>query len=551
MIELPPITAEGLPLENIEVYEIKEDSIRQIEGEELKRFADYFDLENKGLFNKSVFDMISKQIEQEPSVSQASYKVYNQQFSGPITVRWFIRTADQEKQSSRDQPRGLLQSGKLSDLPLLAESSQGKLTFFLNGGLGFFLDQNAFFGKGAEFTQGNPVADQPAGFGPTYWSETFLEPGLGGITQWGQSNFYPYGALSGLFSARIGSDIFSEGSTSYGALERAYLGFLWAKIGPRQEGKLDFSIGRNFFQLNDGFLFSRYSGSANAGERGSVYLSSRTAFEKTVLLTYTQGYWTFNSFFLEPQELFTNRQSNTNYTGLNLNYNNQKLDLGIAAIQRTGGTGSYRLPQAESISRRGLWTINPKFWISDLWQTGLFLKSEYAWQIKSGMQAQAWYLGGGIKKEKWKFKPTLYYRYAFMQGDDPSTAVYERFDPLLTGGLGNWVQGLNFRKVIGTGNIISHRVELSAYLAQKLRLSLDAFYLQADELNNLGGLAPLTQLSARDFGQEYSLTAQYSINSQFLLLGVFSTSYPGAAIRENLPDSKSWQTYQLSIFIFI
>jgi hypothetical protein len=34
-----------------------------------------------------------------------------------------------------------------------------------------------------------------------------------------------------------------------------------------------------------------------------------------------------------------------------------------------------------------------------------------------------------------KFKPSLFYRYAFMQGDDPTTSTYERYDPLLSSGL--------------------------------------------------------------------------------------------------------------------
>jgi hypothetical protein len=66
----------------------------------------------------------------------------------------------------------------------------------------------------------------------------------------------------------------------------------------------------------------------------------------------------------------------------------------------------------------------------------------------------AWYVGGGIQRNDIKFKPSLYYRYAFMQGDDPTTSTYERYDPLLSSGLGNWVQGINFRKVVGNGNLL-------------------------------------------------------------------------------------------------
>ncbi len=549
LIEIPPISAEGLPVEDIEVYVTENGATRVVTGEEYSDFLSYFNLENKGLFNKSVYDLTGKKIAEMAKVAEVTYRVYNAQVSGPVTIRWFISV---DEKRVEDQIKGFFRTGEWGDLPLLFENQRSKFTFFLNAGLGAFLDHNAFFGEGEAFTQGNPVADKPASFGSTFWSEMFLEPGIGGITALGDSDFYPYGAVSGLFSGRFGSDIYSQGSTVFGAFERAYAGFIWARLGKNNQGKLDVSAGRNFFQLNDGFLFSRYSGSSNAGDRGSVYLSSRTTFQKTVLATYTNRNWTVNGFFLEPQELFEDRQTNINYTGLTAGFNNSKtVDANLTVIQRTGGSGDYRLPNDQLVEKKGLWVVNPKLWLNDVLNTGLFLKSELALEWKSGMRAHAWYLGGGIKKTQWKFKPTLYYRYAFMQGDDPETDTYERFDPLLTGGLGTWVQGLNFRKVIGTGNIISHRIELTGYVGDKLRLSFDAFFMKAHQLNNLGGLASISALQSHNFGQEYSITAQYSISRTFLLLGVVSRAYPRGAIEDNLPDSRPWQTYQLSFFTFI
>jgi len=547
LIEIPPISAEGFPLRHIEIYVVEEDSTRLITGREYEDFLSYFHLDNQDPFNKSVYDLKSKKIAERPEVAKATYQVYNAHVSGPVTLRWFITLGEAEEKAE-----GFFRTGEWGDLPVLFENRQAKLTFILNGGLGVFLDQNAFFGQGEAFTQANPVADQPASGGSTYWSEVFLEPGIGGITGLGNSDLYIYGALSGLFSARIGSDIFSEGSTIFVAFERAYAGFIWARLGKNKNAKLDVSAGRNFFQLNDGFLFSRISGSANAGDRGSVYLSSRTAFQKTVIATFTAKQWTVKGYFLEPQELFRDQQTNINYAGLTVGFNNNRtIDANLSLIQRTGGKGDYQLPKEQTLEKKGLWILNPKLDLINMLKTGLFLKSEFALQWKSGMRAHAWYLGAGIKKEEWLFKPSLYYRYAFLQGDDPETRIYERFDPLLTGGLGTWVQGLNFRKVIGNGNILSHRIELSGYVFDQLRVSLDAFFLRSDQLNNLGGLPPISQLATRSLGQEYTITAQYSISKTFLLLGVFSTAYPGSGISEKLADSTSWQTYQLSLFLFI
>lgn len=549
LIEIPPISAEGLPVERIEVYVIENDSVRKVTGKEYDDFLSYFHITNKGPFNKSIFDLTSKKIGQMPEVENVTYKVFNLQISGSVTVRWYLTVGEVAEEAMIE---GFFHSGRWGDLPMLYENNRSELTLFLNGGLGLFLDNNAFFGQGSEFTKGNPVADKPANGGVTAWPEVFLEPGIGGITEIGRSNFYVYGAVSGLVSARIGDDIYAGGSTAYFAIERGYAGILVARLGKNKRGKLDVSAGRNFFQLNDGFLFSRYSGSANAGDRGSTYLSSRTAFQKTVLATYTSNFWTVRGYFVEPQELFKDRQTNINYTGVTVEFNDNKtIDANISVINRTGGKGAYQLPGEQSLDKKGLWIINPKLWLANIANTELFLKSEYAYERKDGMSASGWYVGGGIKKDSWKLKPSLYYRYAFMQGDDPETETYERFDPLLTGGLGTWVQGLNFRKVLGNGNIISNRIELVLYPVEKLRLSFDAFFLKANQLNNLGGLAPIAQLESKDFGQEYTIEAQYSISRKYLLLAVFSTAYPGKAITDTLPESKSWQTYQLNIFMFL
>ena len=104
--------------------------------------------------------------------------------------------------------------------------------------------------------------------------------------------------------------------------------------------------------------------------------------------------------------------------------------------------------------------------------------------------------------------------------------------PILTGGLGNWVQGINFRKVVGNGNIISHRVELKANFTKTFEVSLDYFFLKAHTLSNLGALAPIAKLNGKTYGQEWTLNTRYFLNSHFLLLGILSYAQPGDAIKK-------------------
>jgi hypothetical protein len=356
-----------------------------------------------------------------------------------------------------------------------------------------------------------------------------------------------------LASGRNTSDIYSSGPAAYLDWERLYAGVLGVGLGKKKQTNLDISAGRQFFQLNDGFLFSKFSGSANAGPRGSVYLNSRTAFQQSVLAKLHTGKWMVQGFMLEPEELFKDKQSNTSYAGGGLTYNdNARMDAGLYYITVTGGTAQYRTPTG-AFNKKGMFIINPKLWLKDIAGTGLFFKSEYAWQAHSNgqLRANAWYTGLGLSKSAWKFRPSLFYRFAYMQGDDSTTNRFERFDPILTGGLGNWVQGINFRKLVGSGNIVSHRVEAKAYVSKSFELSLDYFFLKANTLANMGALAPIAKLTDKTYGQEVTLTTRYFLSSHFMLLGVLSHAIPGNAIKTSFNEKVyPWTSAQMAIFMF-
>lgn len=255
--------------------------------------------------------------------------------------------------------------------------------------------------------------------------------------------------------------------------------------------------------------------------------------------------------FLEPQELFKDKQQNTNYTIGTFNFNNNKnLDAGISYIHTTGGKSKYATPDG-SIQKKGMYVINPKLWLTNIAETGLFFKSEYAYQshTQEDMKSYAWYAGLGYNFKNIATKPSVYYRYSFMKGDD-NDQTYKRFDPILTGGLGNWVQGLNFRKVLGNGNLFSQRIELTSWISQSMSLSLDYFYLRANSLNNVGGLPPIANLTNKELGHETSLTLKGLLKEHFTLLGVVSYGIPGEGLQqaftENVPN---WLTVQAAVFI--
>jgi hypothetical protein len=545
-IEVVPNTVEGSPIRSVVILLEKDGKEYLADSLEIKAFYDAFNIKPGSIFRQFSVDLAISVFLKQEEIKSASYKVYTPEISGPVVlvIRSSFWTEEEDKKIVAKKPL---------PFPSLIETEKSKLTLILNGAIGLYHDQNAFFSKGAEFTQGNPVANNPAGIGPRFWGEAFLEPGVAGITQLGKTKIFPYGAVTFLVSGRNSSDIYSEGTALKGTIERLYGGILLPQLGKKQQLHIDLSAGRQFFQLNDGFLFSRFSGSANAGERGSVYLNSRTAYQMTAWAKVHWKKFNFSAFYLEPQELFKDRQSDTRYLGGGISYNdNRRLDLGLHYITIHSSKSTYATPN-DRIPLEGLQTINPKVWVNNIAGKGFFIKSEYAFQRNSNadMVANAWYLGGGLAKQTWKKSPSLYYRFAFMQGDDPTTTRFERFDILQGGGLGNWIQGINFKKIIGDGNLLTHRLEVKAYLAKNMELSFDYFFLNADSKSNLGSLAPISTLQDKNFGQEFTTTYRYFFKRNFLFLGLFSWAKPGKAISSSFESNVyDWLTFQASTFMF-
>lgn len=552
-IKIYPQIAEGIPIKSILIILHKEGKRVIADSIERTTFQNAFGLKPGAAFKQYFVDLAIKKILDQPDIGSANYELYNNEISGPVTILvnvFFLKNGETKAIAGN---KGMKVSKSLRDFPVIKETDHSKVMLILYGGLGQFNEVNALFAQGNSFTQGNVIATDPAQPGVRYWGEAFLEPGLAGISRLGKSKLYAYGSGTVLISGRNSSDIYSKGPTVYADFERLYGGILGASLGKKGNNHFDLSYGRQFFQLNDGFLFSKFSGSSNAGERGSVYLNSRTAFQKAFLGKWQHENWTLQSFWLEPQELFKEAQQNTSYAGGGITYNNNKsIDVGLYYINTVGGSALYRTANGD-FNKKGMYVINPKLWLSNIAQTGLFFKSEFAFQNhqNANMQSLAYYFGGGISKSKWKYKPSLQYRFAYMQGDDSLTQRYEKFDPMLTGGLGDWVQGINFRKLSGNGNITTHRVELKTYFTKSFDVSLEYFMLLAPSQENTGELPPLAKLKGKQYGQEITMTTRYFLSKNFNILGILSHAIPGNAVRNAFTTpTKPWTSVQLALFMF-
>ncbi len=432
-LRIPPNFGEGFPIERVFIY-VRNPSNDPKQDEDIRRqLANSFGIRAGGNFSPLLADQGLNQVQRLPFVESAEYRLYQSNLPGVVIVALLVNLKAQEVSQvpAPKPPRGMVISGKLRDFPTLYESDRSLVKLILNGGVGVFSDGTV----------------QP--------------------------------------------DIFRTDSRFYGDIERLYGGFLVAKTGNPLVFNL--SAGRQIFQLNQGFLFSQFSGSANALDRAASYSNPRTAYEMTVLSDLRWGDFRLQGFFLEPDELSV-ADSNTQYLGISAQYNNNQ---GVEAVLTYVGvpqsSRTYLLPDGERLTRQGLQVINPRLQLSPLFGVpGLWFQGEYAYQFNDrySMSAQGGYLWLGYSVQNVRWQPSFSYRFAGFSGDNPKTATYERFDPLQASGLTDWLQGISLGKVYNNSNSFSHRVNFTVMPTSNFELSLDYYYRFADTLNNLGGNPP-------------------------------------------------------------
>ncbi len=481
-------------------------------------------------------------MERETPVANVNYRLLP---AGANSVRIEFLVDAAPPADANTAPQGVL-AGEFSDFPILYKDGRSLYTAIVAGGLGVYSDGNAWFGQPEMFNAFNPLAGNLPG-NRASWTEGSLELGGGFATQLGDQPLYAFGALTGMTTWTVGQDIFQDGQRDFDAIEKAYAGILYADAQTRDRAKL--SIGRQNYTLNDGFLVNLVRGSSNVGPRGATYLGPRLANDFSVLADGRFGGWSFNAFYIDPNEL-EELESDSTFLGANVGYAfNDKVSLDGTVITIPRSKSTYANPQGLLLEREGLNTVAGHLKFRDLLFDGFLAEGELAHQFHPGHTISTWAgygtLGYIAREARWT--PSITYRYAMFSGDDPGTATYERFDSLLSTGLGIWLQGISFGKLFSNSNLATHRVQLNLVPAETLNVTFDYHKLMAPELNNLGSNPALGRLSSHDIGQEFTLSARWAINRNLYLQGVASHAIPGEALR-NIGARQNWSTLQLSLY---
>ncbi len=451
-------------------------------------------------------------------------------------------------------PRGMLAGEGLSGFPFLWRDERGAVRFILNGGHGVFTDGNPWFGNAPAFTNNNPLVQDPAIGADTgsraSWAESWVEFGVGGVTQLGQSNVAIYGAATGIAVAARGQDIFRDDPRQTLDWEKAYAGLVAASDDRSRSANV--SIGRQNFTLNDGFLVSQFGSQWNAGPRPGVYLAPRTTHDFAALGTFRLDDWNATAFYLDPNE-YEPLETHTRLAGLNLRRAfTDRFHADISYIRAVESDTVYAAPSGIVGTREGLNTYGAHVrWADPAVAPGIWLEGELAYQNHSEfpMSAFAGYATAGYLASSLPWTPSLSYRFSAFSGDDPGTETYERFDALYSGGLSEWLQGISLGKVLRPENRLTHRVRLNLAPTERLNLTFDWFMHRADELNNIGANPVISTLVSRDLGQELTMTTRWAISDRLYFLGVAGIALPGEAIKAAAGgDAAPWTTMQAQLF---
>ena len=488
-----------------------------------------------GSFNQPLTEQVVAALGALPGLRDVSYAVYASERPGSIVlVISATLSAD-----TKPVVHGWLVDGQRSSLPVLYESSEALLRLQLNVWGGLYSDYNPWFGSAPTYTSQSPIALDPPGPGRTSWAEGMVEFGIAGATRFGGPDLYLYGEATGMTSGATGQDLFRSDTRTETMWEKVYGGVLWAQPEEKRSARL--SVGRQNWQLNSGFLFSRYAAGANAGPNPALYLNPRTTYQMAVLAEARSGPFELEFFDLDPAELKA-YDSETRFQGLRAGWlEDAGWDLGLAAYRVPRSDTRLRNGDGSFTPRKGERTLNLRAGHRDL-GGGFSTLAEAAWQdsTEAAVSARAWYAQLAYTAKTLPWTPSLLYRYASFSGDRPGTATREAFDAPLSSGLDEWVQGVNFKKVVTNTNLNSHRVRLNGGPDARLNFTLDYYHLWAD--------VPLPT-GQKTYGNELDLVVRWAISKQLFFLGVTGIAWPGDVIQAQTQGAaRPWSTIQASLF---
>jgi hypothetical protein len=397
-----------------------------------------------------------------------------------------------------------------------------KWTFNFDAGWGSFGFANSLFDNPKEPVDEN-LSDQ--------WFEGYVKPALS-ATYALTSSSEIYGKVSAVGERTYGSvpAAFGADVSSFGP-EDLFVGWRSGKSLAIGENALDFTVGRSQYQLGHGFLL--YDGAAEGGSRGGYWTNARKAFELAAIGRFAPGRHTVEGFYLDKDEL------DEGETGSRVSGVNYEVALGDG--NTIGATYMKWFAHRDvEPGRDGLDVFNLRAYTAPFTAVpDLSFEFEYAWERNgNALHADAWSLQAGYELSGMAWTPTISYRYAYFQGDDPDTPGNENFDPLFLGfhDWGTWWQGeIAGEYFLSNSNLKSHLVRLDLAPVDSLSTGLLFYKFAVVE-----PLAVGPDVTASDAAFEIDAYADWELNSNITISLIGAFANPGRAVEQASGRTKNF-----------
>ena len=402
-----------------------------------------------------------------------------------------------------------------------------KWTFNFDAGWGTFGFGNSLYLNPKDPGTNENLSDQ--------WFEGYVKPALSGHYTVASSESELYGKVSAVGERTYGSvpAEFGDDVSSFGP-EDLYVGWRSGKALTIGDNAVDLSIGRQQYRLGHGFLL--YDGASEGGSRGGYWTNARKAFELAAIARFAPtGPHTAEFFYLDKDELPDN-DTGSKLWGVNYEYatgHDKETIVGATYMK-------WFAEREKKPGRDGLNVLNVRAYSTVISAApNLSFEFEYASERNGdALDSNAWTFLGGYQFKDPPWAPRLSYRYAFFQGDDPTTAANESFDPLFLGfhDWGTWWQGeIAGEYFISNSNLKSHLIRAHVTPNDAISGGLLFYKFSLDHPEALG-----PSVTATDVASEIDLYTDWKLNDNFTISVVGAYADPGKAVQQYTGRTKNF-----------
>ena len=409
--------------------------------------------------------------------------------------------------------------------PALSQEDEEPEGFGLPGGFEWTFNFDATWGAFgfSDSLYTNPKPEQPSGDLTDDWFEGSVKPAVTGELT-GESSAVFYVGLSAVGERTYGAapTLVGEDASSF-EVEDAYIGWRsGTSIGGRED-VLDFTIGRTRYELGNGMLV--WDGSAEGGTRGGYWTNARKAFEFAAIGRFEPNNNAVEAFFLDKDDL-PEADSGSELWGLNYEYSiGESTTLGLTYMNWSADP--LTRPERDDMD-----VYNARVFVTPGEEQSFLLEAEYALEDNAELlNSTAWNARFGYQLRNVGWQPTVSYRYAIFEGDDPDTPESEAFDPLFTGfsDWGTWWQGeIAGEFFVSNSNLISHQLRVDATPRENITTGLIFYDFLLDEPASFDPL-----VTSDEIGSEVDWYMDWEVNEHFALSFVVALADPGLALEQS------------------